>query len=116
MTQQSDSAAFSPVLSWAARLLCVLFLASVSSAQDQTPDLTQMRLEQLAKIEVTSVSKKEQKLSDTAAAIYVITQQDIRNSSATNVPELLRGVPGLDVMQMNGTRWAVSARGFGDQY
>src|SRR6266700_696131 len=116
INHQSVSASLPRVLFRSMRFLGMLLLASIASAQDQTPDLTQMSLEQLAKIEVTSVSKKEQKLSDTAAAIYVITQQDIRNSSATNVPELLRGVPGLDVMQMNGTRWAVSARGFGDQY
>lgn len=63
-------------------------------------------------IQVTSVSKREQKLSRTAAAIFVITQEDIQRSGATNIPDLLRMVPGLDVAQINANNWAVSARGF----
>jgi CheY-like chemotaxis protein len=54
----------------------------------------------LMNMEVTSASKKEQKLSKVAAAIFVITQEDIRRSGATNIPDLLRMVPGLDVAQM----------------
>src|SRR5690349_13246995 len=116
INRQSVSAVLPRLFFWTMSVLGVLLLVSVASAQEQTPDLTQMSLDQLSKIEVTSVSKKEQKLSDAAAAIYVVTQQDIRNSSATNVPELLRMVPGLDVAQMNGSRWSISARGFGEQY
>jgi iron complex outermembrane recepter protein len=97
------------------RLSCVIVFAIFAGAQ-QEPDLTQLSPEQLAKIEVTSVSKKEQKLKDTAAAVYVITQQDIRNSTATSIPELLRMVPGLDVAQVNGNTWAISARGFNHQF
>src|SRR3989441_11408989 len=63
----------------------------------------------------TSVSKKEQKLSRTAAAIFVITQEDIRRSGATNIPDLLRMVPGLDVAQINGSTWAIGSRGFNQQ-
>jgi iron complex outermembrane receptor protein len=97
---------------WSARFLCVLALAAFASAQDQPPDLSQLGPEQLSKIEVTSVSKKEQRLTDTAAAVYVITQQDIRNSTANSIPELLQMVPGLDVARISGSRWAISARGF----
>jgi iron complex outermembrane receptor protein len=100
---------------WSRRLFCVLALTAFSGAQDQA-DLTQLSPEQLSKIEVTSVSKKQQKVSDTAAAVYVITQQDIRNSPATSIPELLRMVPGLDVAQISGGAWAISARGFAEQY
>jgi iron complex outermembrane recepter protein len=96
---------------WSVRFLTIILLAAFSSAQEQT-DLTQLSPEQLSRIEVTSVSKKEQKLSDTAAAVYVITQQDIRNSPATSIPELLQMVPGLDVARINGSRWAISSRGF----
>lgn len=67
-------------------------------------------------VEVTSVSKKEQKLSQTAAAIFVITAEDIRRSGATNIPDLLRMVPGMDVAQINGSTWAISARGFNQQF
>ena len=67
-------------------------------------------------IEVTSVSGKEQKISQAAAAIFVITQEDIRRSGATRIPGLLRLVPGMDVSQINANTWAVSARGFNDQF
>jgi len=67
-------------------------------------------------IQVTSASKKEQKLSEVASAIFVITQEDIRRSGATNIPDLLRMVPGLDVAQINASTWAISARGFNLQF
>ena len=79
-------------------------------------DLSQVSIEDLMNIQVTSVSKKEQKMSQAAAAIFVITQEDIRRSGATNIPDLLRMVPGLDVSQINANSWAVSARGFNEQF
>jgi iron complex outermembrane recepter protein len=89
--------------------------AQLSSPPTQ-PDLTDKSLEDLMNTEVTSVSKKEQKLSEVAAAIFVITQEDIRRSGATNIPDLLRMVPGLDVAQINSNLWAVSARGFNQEF
>ena len=79
-------------------------------------DLTQVSIENLMNMEVTSVSKKEQKLSQVAAAIFVVTQEDIRHSGATNIPDLLRMVPGLDVAQINANTWAISARGFNSEF
>lgn len=73
-------------------------------------------MEDLLNVEVTSVSKKEQKLSKVAAAIFVITQDDIRRSGATNIPDLLRMVPGMDVAEINGSTWAIGARGFNQQF
>ncbi len=67
-------------------------------------------------VEVTSVSKKEQKLSEVAAAIFVITPEDIRRSGATGIPDVLRMVPGLDAAQINANPWAISARGFNFQF
>src|SRR6202040_2579554 len=94
---------------------CVIF-ALPAWPQQQTPDLADRSLEDLMNIEVTSVSKKEQKLSQTPAAVFVITQEDIRRSGATNIPDLLRMVPGLDVAQINANTWAISARGFNLQF
>jgi iron complex outermembrane receptor protein len=79
-------------------------------------DLTAMNIEDLMNVKVTSVSKKEQKLSRTAAAIFVITPEDIRRSGATSIPDVLRMVPGMDVAQINGSTWAISARGFNQQF
>ncbi|MGC1617938.1 MAG: TonB-dependent receptor plug domain-containing protein, partial [Candidatus Acidiferrum sp.] len=85
-----------------------------SSPPDE--DLTKVNIEDLMNMEVTSVSKKEQKLSQVAAAIFVITQEDIRSSGALNIPDLLRMVPGLDVAQINANTWAISSRGFNLQF
>ena len=84
--------------------------------QQTSKDLGNSSIEDLMNMQVTSVSKKEQKLSRTAAAIFVITQEDIRRSGARNIPDLLRMVPGMDVAEINGSTWAVSARGFNGQF
>lgn len=79
-------------------------------------DLAELSLEQLLEIEVTSVSRREQKLSRTPAALYVITQEEIRRSGLTAVPELLRLAPGLHVARINSSTWAISARGFNGRF
>lgn len=67
-------------------------------------------------LQVTSVSKKEQQLSNAGAAVFVITQEDIRRSGATDLPDVLRMVPGVDVARINANRWAIGIRGFNDAY
>jgi iron complex outermembrane receptor protein len=85
--------------------------------KDSRPgDLTQVSLENLMNMEVTSVSKKEQKLSRAGAAIFVITQEDIRRSGASSIPDLLRMVPGVDVAQLDANIWVISIRGFADRF
>jgi iron complex outermembrane receptor protein len=100
------------ILAWIALFGFPGFLACSA----QTPDLTQKSLEDLMNIEVTSVSKREQKLSQAAAAVFVISQEDISHSGALDIPDLLRMVPGLDVAQIDADKWAISARGFNGQY
>ncbi len=97
-------------------LLLVAPLPISTAAQNHADDLSNLSVEDLMNVEVTSVSKKEQKVSDTAAAIYVITQEDIRRSGANNIPDLLRMVPGLNVAQINANVWAISARGFDGEF
>lgn len=93
-------------------LLALLLLSPSAVAQD----LSDLSVAELLEIDVTSVSKKEQKLSEAAAAVHVITQEDIRRSGVTAVPELFRGVPGMEVARIDGNRWAVAVRGFNDQF
>jgi len=93
-----------------------VLVPGVSPGQNTSRDLTTVSLQDLMNIEVTSVSKKEEKLSKTAAAIYVITQEEIRRSGATNIPDLLRMVPGMDVAQVDANSWAISSRGFNDNF
>ena len=64
---------------------------------------------------VVTATRSEQQLTDTAAAAYVISQDDIRRSGATNIPEALRMVPGLHVARISAAKWAISARGFNGQ-
>jgi len=67
-------------------------------------------------IEVVSVSRKEQKLSKTGAAVFVITQDDIRRSGAANIPDVLRMAPGVNVARVDANAWAISIRGFNSRY
>src|SRR5208283_852822 len=99
-------------------LACLLGAPAAWGQSPQMPpkDLGSASLEDLMNVEVTSVSRKEQKLSKVAAEIFVITQEDIRRSGARNIPDLLRMVPGLDVAQINGSTWAISSRGFNAQF
>jgi iron complex outermembrane recepter protein len=90
-----------------------LFIANPARTQDKT-DVTGMSLEELMNIEVTSASKKAETLSQAAAAIFVITADDIRRGGFTSIPEALRMVPGLYVARINADWWSVSARGFSD--
>ncbi len=112
-----DFAISSRVLRACHRLQIILVLASfiAASCQGEQPDLTQKSLEDLMNIEVTSVAKKEQKTSQAAAAVFVISSDEIRRSGALNIPDLLRMVPGIEVAQLNGSVWAISARGFNGQ-
>src|SRR5205807_9632563 len=97
-------------------MLMLLAVSAGAQTPSRPPDLTVMSLEDLMNVEVTSVSMKEQKLSQTAAAVYVIAQEDIRRSGATNIPDVLRMAPGVDVAQIDGHVWAISIRGFGDRF
>ena len=91
--------------------------AAVAVAQEpSTSDLTDLPLEDLMNIEVTSVSRSPEPISKAAAAVTVITEEDIRRSGATTLPEALRLSPGLEVARVDAHTWAVSSRGFNDVF
>ncbi len=79
-------------------------------------EVTNLSIEDLMNIEVTSVSRKAERLTDAAAAAFVITSEDIQRSGAASVPEALRMVPGMNVARISTSRWAVSARGFNSRF
>ncbi len=97
-----------------ATLLAVFLFGRAARAADPgvDPDYATLSLEQLSSIKVTSVAKKQQRLSRTAAAVYVITSEEIHRSGLTSVPEVLRLAPGLSVARIDASTWAVSSRGF----
>ena len=74
--------------------------------------LKKLSIEQLMNLQVTSVSKRPERLSQTASAIQVITQEDIQRSGAASLPEALRLATNLQVAQLDSRQWAISARGF----
>ena len=76
-----------------------------------TTDLSELSLEQLGNVRVTSVSRREENLSAAAASVYVLTSEDIRRSGAKTIPDALRLVPTLQVARADGNQWAISARG-----
>ncbi|MCP5115612.1 MAG: Plug domain-containing protein, partial [bacterium] len=103
-------------------LLAVLMFPGSSAAKSgEDPSsgrkrLMKISLEELVNIEVSSVSRKSQKLSETAAAVYVLSGEDILRSGATSIPEALRMVPGLQVARIDSSKWAISARGFNRRF
>lgn len=100
-------------------ILCVVFGLSAAFAQTPAPaaapspqSLKKLSIEELMDLEVTSVSRRPEKLSETAAAVQVITSEEIHRSGATTLPEVLRLASNLHVAQVNSSQWAISARGF----
>ena len=109
-------------IGFAKRLLAIAVVAAfvtanarADSGQD-VPDVTAMSVEDLMNMQVTSVSKRAQKVGDAPAAVFVITQEDIQRSGARNIPELLQMVPGLEVARIDENKWAIGSRGFNGRF
>ena len=83
---------------------------SAEPAQSPPTDLTELSIEELLQVEVTSVALKSQPISQAPSAIFVLTQDDIRRSGANSIPEALRLVPGLIVTRIDSNKWAISSR------
>ena len=110
---------FDRIRAWSARAGLAATGLSMSAAvwasttpPVSTQDLKQLSFEELMNVEITSVSRQPEKLSEAASAVQVITAEDIRRSGATNIPEALRLAPNLQIAQVNASQWAISARGF----
>jgi iron complex outermembrane receptor protein len=97
-------------------LLTSSTVATVNAESTAPNSVADLSLEDLANVKVTSVSKKEEKLNDAAAAVYVINNEDIKRAGATTIAEALRAVPGLQVASIDSSNWAISARGFNSQF
>ena len=93
-------------------LLGLAGLASSAFAQQANPGLVDLSLEELANLQITSVSRRAERLSDAAASIFAITGDDIRRSGVTSLPEALRLAPNLQVARVDARQYAISARGF----
>lgn len=96
-------------------LVAISVIFSLSRANAENIEVLSP-LEQLLNTKVTTVSKVEERAFDAAAAVYVITKEDIKQSGATSIPEILRLAPGVQVAQAGSGQWAISVRGFNSQY
>jgi iron complex outermembrane recepter protein len=92
--------------------IILLLLLSVPFHCYATEDVLNLDLESLMQIKITSAGRKEQNVMDVPAAVYVLDHEDISNSGATSIPEVLRLVPGLSVSRNSSSGWAISSRGF----
>ncbi|MEQ3631784.1 TonB-dependent receptor plug domain-containing protein [Thalassolituus sp.] len=111
MISQKTLMVFAPLL--------ILISVMAEATENDTASLDSyldMNIEELLSMEVTSVSKKKQRLSESAAAIFVITHDDIRRSGVTSIPEALRLAPGIQVAKIDNAKWAISSRGFNTQF
>jgi len=98
-------------------LLCLgCWQPTSSTAANSNVDLLDLSIEDLLKLEITSASKKARRITTTPAAVFVITQDDIRRSGARSIPEALRMAPGVQVAQIDANKWAVSARGLNGRF
>ena len=98
--------------------VCLSGSANAESVSDtlseEEKEILRMKIPELLQMDVvvTSPSKTPQKIKETASAIYVVTQEDIRRSGAVNLMEALRIAPGVQVSKINQNRYAISIRGF----
>ena len=98
---------------WSLLALAAQAACATAASNDEFLD---MSLEELVDYRLMSMSRKEQRVADMAAAAYVISAEEIRRSGAQSIPEALRQVPGLNVAQISRNRWAVSSRGFNERF
>ena len=90
----------------------IAMLGTAFAAEPSADRLTDLSLEELSNIQITSASKRAERLSDAPASVFVITGDEIRRSGATSLPEALRLAPNLQVARASANGWAISARGF----
>jgi iron complex outermembrane receptor protein len=89
--------------------------AGTAAADTASESLKQLTLEELSRIEVTSPSKGPEQVFRVPMAIHVISSEDIRRSGVTSIPDALRLAPGVEVAQIDGSKWSVGIRGFGSR-
>ncbi len=99
-------------IAFLAQIVCATLLHAAAGLE---PDYGNMSIEELMNQPLT-LSRTEEHYSQTPAAAYIITGDDIRHSGATSIPELLRGTPGIEVARVDQHTWAVTARGFNDSF
>lgn len=94
----------------------VNFVSATANNIRANAQLLDLPIEELMKVQVTTASRHSQKLAEIPAAVFVITQDDIRRSGATSIPEALRMAPGVEVARIGTDKWAINIRGFNGRF
>src|SRR5688572_1818244 len=114
------SARAAPIPRFARGLCAIATLSTLALAQRPTtpprPNLTELSLEELMEVEVTTVSKHREKLTLAPAAVFALNREDLQRGAITNLPDALRLVPGMQVGRVDAHNSAISARGFADVF
>lgn len=105
---------------WKLCLAVILLVMGICNVQTfgadanslDSDELLDMSIEDLMDVEIVSVSRRAQSLNRSSAQVTVITAEDIHYSGLTNIPEILRMAPGVDVQRLDRSRYVVSVRGF----
>ena len=84
--------------------------------QEKPKDLSELSLEELSNLEVTTASRKAQRLADVPAAVGVVRGDDIRRMGVRTIEDALRMIPGVNVSRIDGNKWSISIRGFSDRF
>jgi iron complex outermembrane recepter protein len=116
MPKSASRSAILPV----ALFLSFTFAGQPAHAETTNPEqagnpVKQLSLEQLGNVEVTTATKEPAQVWKTSAAVFVITQEDIQRSGATSIPDVLRLAPGVEVAQIDSSKWSIGIRGFGSR-
>lgn len=102
------------------KMICMpAALGAAAGAMAQTTaqsELSSLGIEDLMKIEVITANRSGQSVMSAPAAIFVLTGEDIRRSGATTIPDMLIGIPGVQVARIDGNKWMVSMRGFNGRF
>ncbi|MEO1079420.1 MAG: TonB-dependent receptor [Pseudomonadota bacterium] len=102
----------SPIFPLRLRFLFGVAVVCATQLVSAHNDLFDLSLDELLDIEVVSVSGRAESAGDLAAAVFVITAEDIRRSGVVSIPEALRLAPGVEAAQIDGNKWAISIRGY----
>jgi len=97
-------------------ILSAMLVLLSANVQAENADYLDMPLEELLSMDITSAAKKEQRLRETAASAFIITREDIHRSGVTSIPEALRLAPGVQVARIDANKWAITTRGFNNQF
>lgn len=89
----------------------IALLAMETPARDLDTDIKGTSIEQLMQINVATVTRQDEELRSTPAAVYVLTREDLQRAHVANIPDVLRLVPGVEVARVDANKWTVSIRG-----